>query len=131
MQLTMTTEYALRIVIYIASHDGIVNAQEISDNAKIPHNFINKLSIPLRKAGIVKTIKGQKGGYFLGKQPKDISLYEIIDVMEDTNKISRCLEDGESCHLDESDDCPIRNEYKQLQSLLDNECKKVTIDRLV
>jgi len=56
--------------------------KEISSNANIPHNYLEQLLSNLRKAGLVQSIRGAYGGYFLGRKAEEISVLEILEVLE-------------------------------------------------
>jgi Rrf2 family protein len=56
--------------------------KEISANANIPHSYLEQLLSSLRKAGLVKSIRGAHGGYFLGRRAEDITVLEILEVLE-------------------------------------------------
>jgi len=56
--------------------------KEISSNGNIPHNYLEQLLSSLRKAGLVKSMRGAYGGYFLGKGAEEISVLEILEVLE-------------------------------------------------
>lgn len=67
--------------------------REISANADIPQNYLEQLLSKLRRAGLVTSIRGSKGGYLLAKDAKDISVKEILITLEDDLKIAdgKCL----------------------------------------
>jgi len=56
--------------------------KEISSNGNIPHSYLEQLLSSLRKAGLVKSIRGAHGGYFLGRSAESISVLEVLEVLE-------------------------------------------------
>ena len=62
--------------------------REISANADIPQNYLEQLLSKLRRAGIVSSIRGSKGGYLLAKDAKDILVKDILNTLEDDLKIA-------------------------------------------
>jgi len=56
--------------------------KEISLKGNIPHNYLEQLLSSLRKADLVKSIRGAHGGYFLGRKAEDISVLEVLEVLE-------------------------------------------------
>ena len=87
MQLKSTTDYAVRIVYYLALHREIITAAELSAALKIPESYIPKITKKLKDANIVRACEGLKGGYVLIKEPEEISLFDIISSTEVTMKI--------------------------------------------
>ena len=67
----------------------------------------------------------------LAKKPTEISLYEIINVLEATTKLNRCLEVGRYCSRFATENCPVRGFYCKLQEELEKSLKKMTIKRLL
>ncbi len=81
--------YGLTAMHELSKHDQNTPMQikEISKNANIPQNYLEQLLSKLRKAGLVKSIRGAKGGYVLAHEPEKINIGEILAVLEDDLKI--------------------------------------------
>ena len=131
MQLNIMTDYAIRMVLYLADCDQTASGTEISETMTIPPSMITTMSPKLRKAGIITTQRGTNGGYRLAKDPQDISLSEIINVMEGTTRLNRCLEDDHHCSRGEAETCPVRRFYTSIQALLDCTFREKTIASLL
>ena len=56
--------------------------KEISSNGNFPHNYLEQLLSTLRKAGLVRSVRGAYGGYFLGRKPDEITVLEVLEVLE-------------------------------------------------
>lgn len=65
-----------------ASTQNPMQIKEIASNGDIPHNYLEQLLSSLRKAGLVKSVRGAYGGYFLGKSPEEITVLEVLEVLE-------------------------------------------------
>lgn len=91
MQLNLTTDYAIRIILYLCRKDGIVSAREISKTMKISEDYVLKITRKLAKNGLVTSWIGKKGGFSITKPANEINLLTIIKIMESTIKINRCL----------------------------------------
>ncbi len=84
MKINKKTEYALSIVLYVAytnRGNKLVNTSQIYDSTQVPKKFLTVILSELQRAGILKSIRGSKGGYELGRNPKDTSLYDIISAV--------------------------------------------------
>lgn len=92
MQLNISTDYAIRIVYYLALKGDTATSSEISGQMGVPQSVIATLATPLQKAGLLSTQRGAGGGFTLSRRPEDISLHEIINLMEGTTRINCCLE---------------------------------------
>ena len=131
MQLNITTDYAIRTVLFLAIKKDVVSSSEISAAMKIPQNYILVLTKRLREAGIIDTIRGSNGGFVLKKEPWDISIHDIIQAMEGTTKINRCLEEDHSCSRHAIDTCPVRKNYEKFQTIFDDYMNGITIESLM
>ncbi|MEG0250385.1 MAG: Rrf2 family transcriptional regulator [Peptostreptococcus sp.] len=132
MQLNITTDYAIRIVLYLSTNmDEFVSTKELSDNLCISRAYVTKIVKILEKNNLVTIMRGNKGGVALKKEPSSISILEVISVMESTIKINRCLEEDRYCSADRSDYCKVSKMYSKIQKQLEEELSKTTVDTLV
>mgnify|MGYP001774761245 FL=1 len=127
VQLNITTDYAIRTVIFLGQNNEIITSGDIASNMKIPHNYLAKILKKLKKAGLIRSIAGSQGGYMLVKRPEEITLGEIISTTETTMKINRCLEADTYCSRNATATCMIRKYYQILQNEIDNVVLKRTI----
>lgn len=118
MQIKITTDYGIRSVLYLASHSGVVTAQEISEGMCIPMGYTAKVLRTLRKAGLIHSQNGSSGGHQLTKDPSEITMLDIVDPLEGTIRINRCLEDDGYCSRNGVGTCPVHVYYEQLQQVM-------------
>ena len=131
MQLKISTDYAIRIVLYLATTQTAATSAEISVKMGIPQTVIATLARPLQEAGILSTQRGTGGGFTLSRRPEDISLHEIINIAEGTTRINRCLEEGNPCSRNGAPHCPVHKFYTHIQSYLDAAFQDKTIASLM
>ena len=131
MQLKVSTDYAIRIVYYLALKGDTATSSEISGQMGIPQSVIATLATPLQKAGLLTTQRGAGGGFALCRRPEDISLYAIINAMEGTTRINRCLEVDGFCSRNGVPTCPVHKFYSHIQSYLDAAFQDKTIASLM
>lgn len=80
---SQTAEYALRAVVWLGSRpDGSVTSQEIADAAQIPPRYASKVLQALGRAGLVRSQRGLHGGFWLARQPEDLSILDVISTVE-------------------------------------------------
>ena len=131
MQLNISTDYAIRIVYYLALKGDTATSSEISGQMGIPQSVIATLATPLQKAGLLSTQRGAGGGFTLSRRPEDISLHEIINIAEGTTRINRCLEPDGFCSRNGAPNCPVHKFYAHIQNYLDEAFKQKTIASLL
>lgn len=131
MQLKISTDYAIRIVLYLAITQTAATSAEISAQMGIPQTVIATLARPLQEAGILTAKRASGGGFALCRKPEDISLHEIINIAEGTTRINRCLEEDGFCSRGGVPNCPVHKFYSHIQSYLDEAFKQKTIASLL
>ncbi len=131
MQLNMTTDYALRLLLYLASEDRTVPSQEIAAHMNIPQKYITTIAAKLKRGRFIKTVQGANGGYVLERAPASISIYDVMCTMEGGVKISRCSTCNPDCVLHSSEICPLNDTYDSLQGLIETAFNEIMISDLV
>ena len=99
MKISTRARYGLRILIDIVLNGGDRPRmiREISESQGISQKYIGRLVLDLRKAGILRSVRGARGGYVLRKKPENISLLEIMETMEGKMRLVKCLSCPNSC----------------------------------
>ena len=91
MRMTHEADYAIRVVYCLAESGEKMSAKEISDASGVTLRFALKILRKLVAEGIIRSFKGTSGGYELAKPPEEISLGQVIEVVEGPSTISRCV----------------------------------------
>ena len=99
MRITLESDYALRIISALAVKSEIIDAKSLSDEISVTLRFTLKILHKLVSHDFVKSYKGVNGGYKLNAKPEDITLKDIIELIDGPIVISRCLESSESCSM--------------------------------
>ena len=131
MQLTSTTDYAIRIVCYLAAQRQMISTSELSQELSVPSSYIPKITKKLKQAGIIKACEGIKGGYQITKQPENISLRDVISCTESTMAISRCLEKEGGCSKNYIACCKVHQILLDLQNIYNNRLESVKISDII
>jgi Rrf2 family protein len=84
MKLTSRSEYALLALIYLArrTKEGYISVETIAQTQKIPPKFLEQILLTLKRARYLKSLKGQHGGYALGKPANKVTLAEVIRLFD-------------------------------------------------
>lgn len=128
MKISTKSRYGLRAMFYLAKSGKICSAKEIARKEKIPFDFLEKIFSKLQKEGLIKSKRGIKGGYFLAKTPKRITVGEILKTLENKEIFSiTCLKRQ---HLSKKK-CPIRNVWDKILKVLNFTLEKITLADLI
>ena len=99
MRITLESDYALRIISAIAFENSVMDAKTISEKTSVTQRFALKILHKLVKGGLLNSYKGVNGGYSLKKEPENITLKDVIELIDGPIAIVRCLDSGEICSL--------------------------------
>ena len=99
MKITTKVRYGLRALLQIAeSYDGNpVPLSAIAESQEISRKYLEQLVAALRKADLVGSRKGVHGGYYLTREPKDISLWDVFQTLEGQTPLVECVPNPDSC----------------------------------
>ena len=99
MKLSTKGRYGLRILLDVALHGGEAPrlAREIASSQGISEKYISRLIIALRRAGLVVSVRGAKGGYRLGRFPEAITLLDVVEAMEGRISLVACVQKPGIC----------------------------------
>ena len=99
MRITLESDYALRILGALATHEDKIDAKTLSDEISVTPRFTLKILHKLVQNDWVKSYKGVKGGYKLNIPAEKITLKSVIELIDGPIAISRCLESSEACSM--------------------------------
>ncbi len=119
MKLSTKPRYGLRILAQIAADGGDqapVSGKEVARKQGISIAYIEQILIPMRNAGLVRTVRGRKGGYILDRPAEEISLLEIIELFEGRLELVEDRDSGSASPL-----------WQRLSLVLRNEAESITV----
>ena len=93
MKLNNTSQYAIRILSYIADHKEktLFSATELSNELNIPYKFLTKIMTELVKVDFIESTRGRVGGFKLKKDAKEIKVDDILNIFNDSIKDEECI----------------------------------------
>lgn len=131
MKINLTTDYATRIILYLAKKQDIASSDEISKANGITQQYVLKIMKTLVKSGIIEHKFGVKGGFYFNKNPEDVTLYDIVALFQGDLVLNQCIDDAESCTAGKSGNCAVRDFYIQLQDDIINRMKSESVETLL
>ena len=136
MRVTTWTEYSLIITIHLArrhrSDAGRVAAREIAEAERLPPDYVEQILLRLRRAGLVTSVRGARGGYHLARDPAAISVRDVMTASEHQTFEKNCDHhqvDADRCSPSSS--CSIRPVWVALQQRVDDFLGGVTLADLL
>lgn len=111
MRLSTRSRYAIRALLDLAAHtdQGPILVREIAEREDISVRYLEQLLLPLKAAGMVRATRGSSGGFTLARKPGEISLREVIQIMEGSTGFTECVDDPGICPR--SSECVLRGSW--------------------
>jgi len=118
MQLSHTSQYAIRILSYIANqkNEKLQHAKELSETLSISYKFLTKIMTQLVKAEFIVSIRGREGGYKLARPASDIMLLDILNQFNELTQYNQCILGIGIC--DGIDKCSLHDQWMQPKELM-------------
>lgn len=114
MTLNKTSEYALRILIFMAKDSSqLYTAKQLVNTLKVSDKYLRRIMTNLSKDGFIKSLQGRDGGYVFVKSPNEITLYDIIDSVEGMEKLNNCILGFESCSCENP--CAMHTNWQEMR----------------
>ena len=134
MRITTWAEYGLICALHLAKRagEGPLTGREIAAGERLPADYVEQILLRLRRAGIVNSTRGARGGYTLSKAPEEISVREVIAASELGTFDLHCITHpvGEE-RCSESQSCSIRPVWMMLQRKIDDVLESVHLGDLL
>jgi Rrf2 family protein len=131
MKLSTRSRYGTRLLLELAQHyeEGPVNLTNIARRQGISVKYLEQIIIPLKKALFVKSVRGPKGGHVLAKPPAEITVGEIVALLEDGASLTECSDNAGVC--ERADSCLTRQVWKEAAQAMFDKLGATTLADLV
>jgi Rrf2 family cysteine metabolism transcriptional repressor len=131
MKISTKIRYGTRAMLELASHygEGAIELKEIAQKENIPPKYLEQVITPLRTAGLVRSARGSKGGYSLGKPPSEIYLKDVYEVLEGPVCLVDCLRDSRVCQKVSS--CVTREIWGEVSEAISEIFRSVTLQDML
>ncbi|OEU46034.1 MAG: hypothetical protein BBJ60_09550 [Desulfobacterales bacterium S7086C20] len=131
MKLSTRSRYGTRMMIDMAQRydNGPVQIGDIAQRIDVSVKYLEQLVIPLKKAGYITSVRGPKGGHMLTRAPHEITVGEIVDVLEGGINLSNCVEDPKVC--EKSKECLTRNLWEEATKAMRDKLDSTTLAQMI
>jgi Rrf2 family transcriptional regulator, cysteine metabolism repressor len=132
MKISTKGRYGLRALIDLAIHgkSGVpVYLSDIAKRQEISDKYLEQIATQLQRGGLVRTIRGRKGGYLLNKPESQIRLSEIVEVLEGPICLVDCVKDPVTCT--KSGCCTTRDIWTELSDKIEEVLAAYTLEDIV
>ena len=131
MKVSTRGRYGLRVLLDVALHQeqGPVALRDVSHRQAISHKYLWQVVNPLQAAGILRAIRGSRGGYVLARAPEEVSIRDIVSILEGPVTVVACVTDPKAC--DHSVSCTAHDAWAEIEKKLNDAMSSITLKELI
>ncbi|MGQ1889528.1 RrF2 family transcriptional regulator [Thermophagus sp. OGC60D27] len=134
--LSTTCKYAVRAIIFIGmkgSEENRANARIIASELGIPMQFLSKILQIFVRKGLLKSVKGPTGGFYLAKNANEITLCDIVEIIDGKDFFETCLIGTGPCQSSshKKEKCPVHDRYSEIREQVFQYFKSETIEGII
>ncbi len=132
MKLSTKSRYALEGMLYLAvfGSDKLLSIKELSAGINVSAAYMEQIFFSLKKAGLVSTVRGAKGGFILNMDEQDITVGKIIRAIEASLVPVECVSSLSACKSKVRSGCVSRNVWVRISSAISDTADKLTLREL-
>jgi Rrf2 family protein len=119
------------MMVDLAQHydKGPVQIGDIAKRQDISVKYLEQLIIPLKKADYIRSVRGPKGGHMLTRPPEEITVGEIVKILEGGIDLSGCIENPDACERTER--CLTRGVWEEATKAMYEKLNSTTLSKMI
>ena len=129
LKLSKKTDYAIILLTHLGDVGNHVSAQKMAVHYKLPYSMVANILKQLVSSGLVKSIRGQLGGYILARPAGEIKLSEIIEVIDTQFSLVECAHDEDLCKIYQC--CPTQRPLVALHNKIQQFFEETTLAAII
>ncbi len=134
MRLSTRGRYGVRAMYDLALHYGAgpVSLKATAERQRVSEHYLEQLMAGLRRAGLVTSSRGALGGYELARSPREITVGDIVRVLEGSMDPAECVAEGDAASdaCDRADECAMRLVWKKLKDCMNRVLNSISLEDL-
>lgn len=137
MKVSTRGRYGIKAMVDLAMHtenEKCVSLKSIAQRQGIPENYLEQLMAILKKSEVVKSIRGAQGGYILNRKPEDISVGDLLKILEGSLSLVDCLENQppkKKCGKANCSECAVRDAWEMISDKLAEAAHSISLKDLI
>ena len=131
MKMSTRTRYGVRMLINLAKkyNKGPLQISAISKLEDISEKYLGQITIILKSSGLINSVKGASGGFFLTRDPSEINLKDVVRILEGDINIVECVKNNDSCVR--ATKCVTKIIWREVNEAIESTLEKYTLKDLV
>ena len=131
MRLSTRGRYGTRLMVDLAQHyaDGPIPLAAIAKRQDLSAKYLEQLIILLKGAGLIRSVRGRRGGYMLARKPEEISVGEIVETLEGKLSVVDCVLEPELCYR--AIECPTRDIWVGMTEMIKQQLFSLSLGNIL
>jgi Rrf2 family transcriptional regulator, cysteine metabolism repressor len=131
LKISTKVRYGIRAMLDLAMHYGNrpVLLKDISHRQGLSLKYLDRILVALKVVGLVKSLRGAKGGYVLNEKPAKITMYQILKALEGPIELVGCVSNKSYCHKNGS--CVMHDIWNELGRAMEGTLKSTSLEDLI
>lgn len=132
LKITTKGHYGVRAMLDLAQHygEGPISLKSVAERQGFSEPYLEQLIGTLRKAGLLKSVRGAQGGYILAREPRDISVGDIIRVLEGPIAPVECVSEEAIDKCERSQCCVTKGVWEKVKTSIEEVLDSITLEDL-
>lgn len=133
MRITHEADYAIRLAYCLALHDTVIGTKTISQETGVSLRFALKILQKLVQSGVVVSYQGKKGGYKLNCKPEELSIGQLVEIIDGPVEINHCLNECFDCTRigNNKKDCEFHIAFQSVNEAIRRQLYALTLDQFI
>ena len=131
MKLSTKGKYGLKAIFELSLHvnEGPVPVNVIASKQKIPEQYLEQIFSTLKKSQLITSVRGAQGGYLLNKNPNEITVGNVLTILEGPVALSQCIIDEGAC--ENANDCSTKLVWEKLKKGIEDVLNSITLQDMI
>lgn len=128
--ISTTSKYAIRAVLYLAAYSNgkRLLANDLARHNNVSPSYMAKILLDLSRHGLISSVRGRHGGFFLTAENRETTLLQIVEVIDGEHRLEACMLSLKEC--DNENPCPLHNLVGEAKVSLVGRLKQTTVAQL-
>jgi len=129
LKISTKGHYGVQAMFDLAQHygEGPISLKSIAERQDLSEHYLEQLIAGLRKAGLVKSVRGAQGGYILARDPGDIKVGDIVRVLEGPIRPVECVDDDDAEQCMKAEYCITRNVWEKVKDSIEEVLDSISL----
>lgn len=131
MKLSTKGKYGLKAIFELSLHvnEGPMPLNMIASKQKIPEQYLEQIFCTLKKSQLITSVRGAQGGYLLNKKPNEITVGDVLAILEGPVSLSQCIIDEGAC--ENANDCSTKLVWEKLKKGIEDVLNSITLQDMI